>query len=319
MLLALAAIGLASCNSGQKKGDGGLLYEIHEDKDGATVKPGDFVFVNVIRKNDADSVLFNSYNNGMPSRFLVPESQFKGDLTTGFKLLSEGDSATIKINLDSMAKASSRPKEMKGKYDIYTLKLIKVIAKGKLSKEVFEGRVMEYFKAEATKMKAAEPGIMSKYIADNNIKATKTATGLNYQITKPGAGPLLSVGDTAVVNYSVKLTKGKVFDTSIKSVAEKNAIANPMRQYAPIRVPIGVGAFIPGFDQGLQLLNKGAKAVLVIPSALAYGERGNEPVVPPFSPIVFDVELLDIVKPNPNAPKPAIPQGPPAQQQAPQQ
>jgi hypothetical protein len=63
---------------------------------------------------------------------------------------------------------------------------------------------------------------------------------------------------------------------------------------------------IPGWDEALQLMNKGTKATLIIPSKLAYGEQGYS-VVPPFNPLVFDMELVDVVHPNPNAPKPAAP------------
>ena len=318
MLLAVAAIGLASCNSGQKKGEGGLLYQIHEDKDGAVIKEGDFLSVNLIAKTDADSVLFNSYDTGKPISTLMPKPQFKGDVYAGINLLSEGDSATIKVNADSAFKASPKPPGFKGKYIVYEVKVVKVIAKGKLTEPVFKGRVDEYFKGEAAKMKSVEPGKITKYIADNNMKATKTASGLSYQITKEGSGPKIAKGDTAVVNYTGKLVNGKVFDTSIKEVAQKNKTFDAMRPYQPIRIPVGAGAVIPGWDEGLQLLNKGAKATMVIPSNLAYGEQGLGPV-PPFAPIVFEVELVDIVHPNPNAPKPAAVPQMPTQQPATQQ
>ncbi len=309
MLLAVAAIGLASCDSGLKKGDGGLLYSIHEDKDGAPVKEGDFISVNIIAKNDVDSVLLNSYDQGKPMPTLMPKSQFKGDIYSGIGMLSEGDSATFKVNADSAFKHGPKPPGFKGKYITYQVKVVKIIPKGKLTDAVFQGRVSDYFKAEGEKMKAQEPGKISKYIADNNIKASKTATGLQYQITKPGSGPVISKGDTAVVSYTGRLTSGKVFDTSVKEVAQKEKIFDAMRPYQPIRIAVGAGAVIPGWDEGLQLLNKGAKATLIIPSSLAYGQQGVGPV-PPYSPIVFDVELIDIVHPNPNAPKPATPQMP---------
>jgi len=321
MFLAIAAIGLASCNSGLKKGEGGLLYNIHEDKEGPAIKEGDFISVNLIVKNDADSVLGNTYEQGKPTPTLVPKPQFKGDVVAGLMLLSEGDSATIKVNADSAFKASGqKPKDFKGKYLVYQIKVEKVIAKGKLSEQVFQGRVTEYFKAESEKMQKAEPVKLKKYLDDNSMKATKTASGLYYQVTKPGSGPNIAKGDTAVVNYTGKLVStGKVFDTSIKDVAQKNKTFDAQRPYAPIRIPVGAGAVIPGWDEGLQLLNKGAKATFVIPSALAYGQQGMGPI-PPYSPIVFEVELLDIVHTNPNAPKPAgMPQMPPSAQQAPQQ
>jgi len=78
---------------------------------------------------------------------------------------------------------------------------------------------------------------------------------------------------------------------------------NPMAPFKPIRFPLGVQGMIPGWNEGLQLLAKGAKATFVLPSSLAYGEQGNQQI-PPFTPLVFDVELVDIIHPDPNAPKP---------------
>jgi FKBP-type peptidyl-prolyl cis-trans isomerase FkpA len=320
MFLAIAAIGLASCNSGFKKGAGGLLYNIHEDKDGPTIKEGDFIAVNLILKNDADSVLVNTYDGGRPQPTLMPKSQFKGDVFAGLQLLSEGDSATIKVNADSAFKAAGqRPPNFKGKYLIYDVKIAKVIPKGKLTDQVFQGRISDYFKADGEKMKKAEPGKIKAYADDHKLKTIKTGSGLMYEITKAGSGATIAKGDTAVVNYTGKLLTGKVFDTSIKEVAQKEKIFTAERPYAAIHIPVGVGAVIPGWDEGLQLLNKGAKATFVIPSSLAYGEQGQGPI-PPFAPIVFEMELVDIIKANPNAPKPVMPQMPPpaAPQSAPQ-
>ncbi len=319
LFLAVAALGFASCNSGFKKSDGGLLYNIHEDKEGTNIKAGDFVVMNLIVKNDADSVLNNSYDQGMPVITAVPQPQFKGDVVNGILLLSQGDSATIRVNIDSAKAGNHMPKDFKGKYLTYQVKIEKVIAKGKLSDQVFQGRVAELFKAETAKMEKAEPGKIQKYLDDNKLKATKTASGLYYVITKEGSGPKIGKADSAVVNYTGKLISGKVFDTSIKEIAqakENKGLYNAMRPYKPIHIAVGVGAVIPGWDEGLQLLNKGSKATFVIPSKLAYGQQGAGPI-PPFTPIVFDVELVDIIKPNPNAPKPAaMPQMPTQQQPA---
>ena len=60
---------------------------------------------------------------------------------------------------------------------------------------------------------------------------------------------------------------------------------------------------IKGWDEGMQLLSKGSNATLVIPSSLAYGDQGNQQIQP-FTPLIFDVELVDVIHPDPNAPKP---------------
>src|ERR1700729_3904861 len=102
MFLALAAMGLASCNGGLKKAPGGLLYNIINDKPGPSIKVGDFVSINFIVKNDADSVMASSYEMGHAVPNIMPKPQYKGDIYAGLLLLSEGDSAIIKLNIDSI-------------------------------------------------------------------------------------------------------------------------------------------------------------------------------------------------------------------------
>jgi FKBP-type peptidyl-prolyl cis-trans isomerase len=304
VFLALAAIGLASCNGGFKKGEGGMLYNIITDKGGPTIKPGDFVSLNLIFKTDADSVLGSTYDNAMPAMQPLPKPQQKGDIVSGIELLSEGDSAIIKINIDSLSKGRPRPAGLKGKYQVYVIKVEKVIAKGNLSDQVFQGREQAYAKSVMDAAGKREPAKIKSYIDKNNLKVTQTASGLNYVITKEGSGPKPATGDTAVVNYTVKYINGKVLETSVKAEAVKAKLQiNPMNPYKPIRFAVGIRGMIQGMDEGIQLLNKGAKATLVLPSKLAYGEQGNGQIQP-FTPLVFDVELVDIVHPDPNAPKP---------------
>src|SRR6185437_9288247 len=316
MFFALAAIGFAGCIGGFKKGDAGMLYKIIVDKDGPSIKPGDFVVLNITLKNDADSVLNSTYENGMPSMVNFPKPTKKGDLVSAVELLSEGDSAVFKINIDSLTKGQARPPQLKGKYQVYLVKIEKVISKGNLSDQVFQGRVKAYYDSYIDKVKkeakASEPGKSKKYIADNNLKVTKTDSGLYYQVTKQGAGIKPGPGDTVVVNYTLKMASGKAVETSVKADAIKYKLPmNPMNPYKPIRFTIGQPGMIKGWDQGMQLLNKGSKATLVIPSSLAYEDHGYQQIQP-YTPLIFDVELVDVIHPNPNAPKPAAP-APPAQ------
>ncbi|HEY5326690.1 MAG TPA: FKBP-type peptidyl-prolyl cis-trans isomerase [Mucilaginibacter sp.] len=305
--LALAAIGLASCNGGFKKGDGGLLYDIVKDNSGQAIKEGDFVALNFVQKTDADSVLASTYENGSPVPLIMHKPQYKGDIYAGLMLLREGDSAIVKTNIDStMAKGQPRPKGMKGKYTVFVIKVEKVIPKGNLGQEVFMGRCKAYIQTLSDIAKKQEPIKIQKYIADNSLKMNKTDSGLYYLVTKSGAGDKPVEGDTVVVNYTLKFITGKAVETSIKSDAIKYKLPiNPMNPYKPIRFPLGTKGMIKGWDQGMRLLNKGSKAMFIIPSSLAYGEQGNGQVQP-FTTLVFEIELVDIVHPNPNAPKPVV-------------
>ncbi len=295
MFLTLAAAALASCNGGFKKADGGLLYNIHTDKSTPVIQVGDFASLNVVAKNDGDSVLFSTYESGQPQYLLLQKPAFKGDIYSGLALLSEGDSATIKLAADSIFKGGQRPPNFKGKYIIYDIKVEKVIAKGKLTDQVFQGNVTSYIKAATDAVKTGEPKKIESYIAGTKLNFDKTASGLRYIITKPGSGPAPAVNDTAVVWYVGKFFNGKIFDTNIKAEAEKAKNVNPGAPYQPIRVAVGQHNVIQGWDEALLLLNKGAKATLIIPSNLAYGEQGNPPVGP-FTPLTFEVEIVDVIK-----------------------
>ncbi|WP_348800316.1 peptidylprolyl isomerase [Flavobacterium adhaerens] len=129
-------------------------------------------------------------------------------------------------------------------------------------------------------------------------KATKTATGLKYVITQKGSGKKPSVGSTVYIPYAGFLESGILFDSSIESVSKtfgkydaNRAAANG---YSPIPFQIGKkDGLIPGFIEGIEKLAIGDKAVIFIPSHLAYGEAGAGDVIPPNTDIVFEIELLD--------------------------
>jgi FKBP-type peptidyl-prolyl cis-trans isomerase FkpA len=306
MFLALATIGLASCNGGFKKAPGGLLYNINVDKGGPKIKEGDFIAVNVVAKTDGDSVLFSSYEQGAPSYQVMRKGQ-PGDVMNAFPYLAEGDSATVKTNIDSLFKKGTRRPPIKGKYIVYQIKIEKVIAKSsKPNDTTWNAQIKKYMDAQGVLMKKAEVVKLKKYIDDNKLAGSTTPSGLFYDITTPGVGDKPAVGDTAEVFYTAKFTNGKVFETNVKATAQKNNNYNPGLPYKAIRVPVGVKKVIPGWDEGLMLLNKGAKATFVIPSKLAYGEQGYA-IIPPFTPLVFEVEMVSIIHPNPNAPKPVAP------------
>jgi peptidyl-prolyl cis-trans isomerase A (cyclophilin A) len=109
----------------------------------------------------------------------------------------------------------------------------------------------------------------------------KTDSGLRYQIIQKGSGTKASQGKNISVHYKGQLADGRVFDSSYD-------------RKQPIDFTVGVGQVIKGWDEGLQLLQVGDKARLVIPSHLAYGSQGAGGVIPPNATLIFDVELMDV-------------------------
>ena len=295
IVLGVAVTAFTGCTKFEK-GEGDMMYKFHTDKSGEKIKEGDFIAFKAIETTEGDSVLYSSYDYDRPSLLVKEKSVFKGDLFAALGLLSEGDSATFKINIDSMVAKMGRPqpKDTTSKYLIYTIKVNKVIPKGKLTDSLFRGKIDAFLKTEMQQAKSGEAVKVKAYISSKNMKPTVTTSGLNYVISKQGSGSKANPGDTVVVHYTGMFLSGKVFDSSLIEVAKKSGTFNAGRNYEPLKLPVGMQGSIPGFEEGLMLLTKGSKATLILPSTLAYGEQGNQGI-PPFTPLVFEIEMLNII------------------------
>jgi|SRR3989339_1471546 len=108
-----------------------------------------------------------------------------------------------------------------------------------------------------------------------------TASGLQYIAERQGSGPKPTAADKVKVHYKGTLIDGKPFDSSYDR-------GQP--------VEFMVGGVIPGWSEALQLMPVGSKYRLFVPATLGYGERSPSPVIPPNSVLLFEVELLEIVK-----------------------
>jgi FKBP-type peptidyl-prolyl cis-trans isomerase FkpA len=111
--------------------------------------------------------------------------------------------------------------------------------------------------------------------------ATKTATGIVVTTLTPGTGAIPAATDRVKVHYEGKLTDGRVFDSSLA-------------RNEPATFPLD--GVIPCWTEALQLMKVGGKNRIVCPTELAYGERGSPPLIRPGATLVFEVELLEIVK-----------------------
>ena len=271
----------------------GVMYQIFTNNTGPKIKLSDVITFNVIQKTGRDSVLFSTYAAGHTVQAQIQPSQNAGDLMDIFPLLAAKDSVYIKVPTDSIFKGhdDQRPAFFpKGSYTNITIKIEKVQSLDE---------AMADRNAALEKIKAAEASDAAKYIADNKLVVTTTPSGLKYLITQPSLKRKPLKGDTLLVNYAGRTLDGHLFDTSIESVAKAGGLQQPGRTYEPIQVVAGAGGVIPGWEEGLLLLNEGAKATFIIPSALGYGAQGQGDIKP-YSTMVFDIELVK-VKPTKHA------------------
>jgi len=130
----------------------------------------------------------------------------------------------------------------------------------------------------ASQNKAEEEAFLKDNGAKEGVKTT--ATGLQYKVLTAGTGDTPKATDTVKVHYRGTFIDGKEFDSSYKS-------------NTPAQFPLN--GVIPGWTEGLQLMKVGSKFQFFIPFRLAYGEQGRSPI-PPSKMLIFEVELLEIVK-----------------------
>ena len=158
----------------------------------------------------------------------------------------------------------------------------------KVSHRDAQGIVEDYFRKKEAKMneqRAASGKIAKeageKYLKENakNEGVVTLPSGLQYQVIKEGNGRKPKATDTVKCHYEGFLIDGTVFDSSIQ-------------RGEPAEFPLN--QVITGWTEGLQLMQEGAKYRFFIPYRLAYGEGGAGASIPPFSALVFDVELIEV-------------------------
>lgn len=139
--------------------------------------------------------------------------------------------------------------------------------------------------------------LIENYLKERNIEAQRTESGLFYSIQKEGMGDVAKKGDTIRANYTgYLLSNGFHFDSSVEQVAKKNNLYDPDRAYEPLKTAIGVGSVIDGWDEAFQLFNEGTVATVFIPSMHAYGPRKLSDDIPANSIMIFEVELVEIIR-----------------------
>lgn len=123
--------------------------------------------------------------------------------------------------------------------------------------------------------------LLENYLREHNIAAQSGPEGIFYQIEKQGTGPVPQRGDYVQIRYTGKLLDGSVFDQS--------------KEDQPIVFELGRRQVIRGWEIGIPIFRKGGKGVLYLPSEVAYGKRGAGKAIAPNTPLIFDIEVIDIM------------------------
>ena len=164
-------------------------------------------------------------------------------------------------------------------------KSIKDVIEGKdtaFSSREAQIMLQEYFQKKQKEEAQAHIAEGKAYLDANAKKegVTVTKSGLQYEVLNEGNGKSPKATDTVRCHYEGRLLDGTVFDSSYKRGEPAD---------------FGLNQVIPGWTEGVQLMKEGAKFRFTIPYLLAYGEQGAGASIPPFSTLIFDVELIKVL------------------------
>ena len=266
------------------KNENGLYFRFHEPKSKSEKhpKPGDGVYMKfLIKIKSTDSILTDSRivppDNGM-DYYMIPPSTFKGSLDEALCMMAVGDSASFIVNADSFfvhtTKKKQLPRFMKPNDKLVAeIKMLKIVDANRME-TILKKRQEEQVKMYQ-QMEFQSRTDLEKYIVDNKIKEKPTASGLYYIELKKGSGFTINKTDNVSVYYKGTFLDGTVFDENTND---------------PQPISFNLQQVIPAWTEGVALMKAGGKAKLICPYQIAYGARGV-PGIPPFSNLVFEIEL----------------------------
>ena len=291
--VAALALTLAACAGGSSETvfDNGDRLVIVEDEPGPTAETGELVTFHVTVAN-GDTTLESSreaFPEGQKVLIPPPDTTAGGFVTLleSFRRLSVGDSAVIYTKLDSNERLPPWVDVPAGiTYGVRVLRVLDT-ADTRAFQDSLQAATLAAQAAYSSRLPAVQDSVaalLEEYSRAGPDAAgyTTTESGLRYKILEAGTGTQATPGSPVLVSYYGALTAdGSSFDNSFK-------------RGQSFGFPLGAGRVIPGWDEGIALLREGARAMLIIPSDIGYGERGSPPNIPPGAELAFYVQLDEV-------------------------
>ncbi|MDP3463997.1 MAG: FKBP-type peptidyl-prolyl cis-trans isomerase [Bacteroidales bacterium] len=280
-LLFSVALMLYSCNKGPYPGFklvGDIVYmkyHLKGEEGGKTPELNDIVTVSMEYRLE-DTVLFSSKEMPEALSFPLVDPTFKGDIYDGLKFMVVGDSVTVAFPVDSfyvkMVGMQELPEFVKpGDPMYFDIKLLKIQSQEEVQAEN---------NARLLQMKEEENLLLQDYLKTNNITIEPTESGLYYIEKNKGNGRLPAPGDMLQVHFTVGLIDGMQLFSSYSQ--------------QPIDVEFGKPFDTKGFDEALGYMRKGSKATIIVHSSLAFDSVGRAQMIPPYTSLVYELELMGI-------------------------
>ena len=280
LLVFLIFVLISSCTNpypGYSKAGEGIYYKLlmvgEQDQ---CCRFGDFVTANIAYVTMNDSVFFSGIR-----KFKLIQPNFSGSIDKCFTMMCKHDSAHFIISaFDFFEKTLENvvPDYLgaDGKMKIYIYLMdIQTTDEYEREKEAFLHWIEDLGEYEKV--------LLRQYIRETKIEVPPMEDGIYYIVQQTGGGPAVAIGDTVVIHYEGHFLNGKYFDST-------------RRRNDPLQFVYGHQLqVIGGLEKAIGKMHEGDKALVIIPSEQAFGADGSvEGIVPPFTPVVFEIELINV-------------------------
>jgi FKBP-type peptidyl-prolyl cis-trans isomerase FkpA len=299
-LATILAILLASCggHTGFKRSGTGLYYRFHQqNENGEKASQGDEVTVSMRLYTDDTVFLATGRDTLLSDKILLEEPVYPGDIYEALMMMRTGDSATFILDGNDLFLKFFRMQEIpayaKDSAEVrMDVRLKALLPKAEVEKKMQAEEEQNQIMLE--ELKQSEPKRIASIVSAINPSAKPRPSGLYYIETRAGRGPAIKEGSAVTLNYVARLADGKIIETSVKEEAIKSGTFDSLFEYTPFSFIMGDKSTVAGWEEGISCMRRGGKAILVVPSSLAYGEEGLEDLIPPYAPVVYEIEILDV-------------------------
>jgi len=298
--LCLGVIFLVSCKQDFQKGPKGLEYKIISNGNGASMKYGDFMQMQIaqyINNGKTDSLMSDTRTSSGAVVQPLDSMSIPPDYYKIISKMKKGDSLVLRMLADSLIAQNPGgmpPFIKKGYYLLTTVKLLNVFKneadadKARKAEMIIQRAKDSVANIELLKQ---DDKAIQDYLKKNKITAKRAPLGTYVQILQLGTGAQLDTSVVVKVNYTGRTMDGKVFDSNTDP---SKGHVEPFLVNLTDDKSLGSGV-INGWYDGLKMLSKGAKAKFFIPSTLAYGKQGAGADIKPNSILMFDIDVVDVL------------------------
>ena len=281
LFLFFAGLALMSCSEhkypGYKKTKSDIYYKLHTvGEENYKAQVGDYITVDISYKRIDDSLFFSGRR-----KFQITPPSYKGSVDECFTLLAKQEKATFILSADSFfirTLDAQLPKFISPSSDMkIVVEVLDVQTKNEYEKE------KEAFLNWINDFGNYEKVILKQFIEEEKLDLKPTNSGLLYLVIEEGEGKRVEKGDTILVHYEGKFLNGKFFDSTKKRDDPFQFVYGQKWQV------------IEGLEEAIGMMKEGERALFILPSDMAFGERGSSTgIIPPFTSVIFEVELLSV-------------------------